>query len=86
MPSRFRFGLLAKAGYAARGVVFLLVAGLALFSGVTGGRPEMKCKRGVMTARKHSVWNRIVSTVDLSGHYDWVDQFQGRSSSILFAG
>lgn len=43
-------------------------------------------KRGVMTARKHSVWSRIVSTVDLSGHYDWVDQFQGRSSSILFAG
>ncbi|THK34075.1 urocanate hydratase, partial [Ensifer sp. MPMI2T] len=41
-------------------------------------------KRGVMTARKHLVWSRIVSTVDLSGHYDWVDQFQGRSSSILF--
>lgn len=42
MPSRFRFDLLAKAGYTARGVVFLLVAGLALFSGVTGGQPEMK--------------------------------------------
>lgn len=42
MPSRFRFDVLAKAGYTARGVVFLLVAGLALFSGVTGGQPEMK--------------------------------------------
>lgn len=43
-------------------------------------------KRGVMTAQKRSVWSRIVSTMDLSGHYDWVDQFHGRSSSILFAG
>lgn len=42
MASRFRFDLLAKAGYTARGVVFILVAGLALFSGVTGGQPEMK--------------------------------------------
>lgn len=31
--------MLAKGGYAARGIVFLLVAGLALFSGVAGGRP-----------------------------------------------
>ncbi|MEK1860259.1 MAG: DUF1206 domain-containing protein, partial [Rhizobium leguminosarum] len=37
-----RFDVLAKGGYAARGVVFLLVAGLALFSGVAGGRPETK--------------------------------------------
>ncbi|NTJ43932.1 DUF1206 domain-containing protein [Agrobacterium larrymoorei] len=42
MPTRFRFELLAKAGYAARGVVFVLIAGLALFSGVSGSTPETK--------------------------------------------
>lgn len=42
MPDNLRFELLAKAGYAARGIVFLLIAGLALFSGVTGGKPETK--------------------------------------------
>lgn len=34
--------MLARFGYAARGVVFLLIAGLALFSSVAGGRPESK--------------------------------------------
>lgn len=42
MSQGFRFDLLAKSGYAARGIVFLLVGGLALFSGFAGGRPEAK--------------------------------------------
>lgn len=42
MPTKPRFEWLAKAGYTARGVVFLLIAGLALFSGVAGGKPETK--------------------------------------------
>jgi len=42
MPKEFRFEILAKCGYAARGVVFLLVAALALFSGFAGGSPETK--------------------------------------------
>ncbi|TWF47526.1 DUF1206 domain-containing protein [Neorhizobium alkalisoli] len=42
MPRTIRFELLAKFGYAARGIVFLLVASLALFSGIAGGRPETK--------------------------------------------
>lgn len=42
MLSGFRFDLLAKSGYAARGIVFLLVGGLALASGVTGSQPETK--------------------------------------------
>ncbi len=37
-----RFELTAKLGYAARGIVFLLVAILALFSGIAGGQPETK--------------------------------------------
>jgi len=42
MPTALRFEMLAKCGYAARGAVFLLVAGLALFSGVAGAQPESK--------------------------------------------
>jgi hypothetical protein len=42
MPANLRFELLAKVGYAARGVVFILVAGLALFSGVAGGKADTK--------------------------------------------
>ncbi len=42
MPSVISFELLAKLGYAARGIVFLLVALLALFSGIAGGQPETK--------------------------------------------
>ncbi len=40
MSSKFEW--LARAGYAARGVVFLLVAALALFSSFGGGRPDTK--------------------------------------------
>ncbi|MBB4349292.1 DUF1206 domain-containing protein [Aliirhizobium cellulosilyticum] len=42
MREVMRFELLAKLGYAARGIVFLLVAALALFSGIAGGQPETK--------------------------------------------
>lgn len=42
MREVMRFEMLAKMGYAARGIVFLLVAALALFSGIAGGQPETK--------------------------------------------
>lgn len=42
MLPELRFEMLAKFGYAARGVVFFLVATLALFSSVGGRRPESK--------------------------------------------
>ena len=42
MPRKLNFELLARAGYAARGIVFLLVAGLALLSGVGGGKADTK--------------------------------------------
>lgn len=42
MPQRSKFELLARSGYVARGVVFLLVAGLALLSGVAGGNADTK--------------------------------------------
>jgi membrane protein YqaA with SNARE-associated domain len=37
-----RFELIARSGYAARGIVFLLVAGLALISSFAAGGPETK--------------------------------------------
>jgi len=39
-PSKFQ--LLARAGYAARAAVFFLVGGLALFSGIAGGKSNTK--------------------------------------------
>lgn len=36
MSTNVHFELLAKLGYAARGIVFILVASLALFSGIAG--------------------------------------------------
>ncbi len=42
MSHHLRFEMLAKSGYVARGVVFLLIAGLALFSGVAGGEADSK--------------------------------------------
>ncbi len=37
-----KFELLARAGYGARGIVFILIAGLALFSGLGGGSTDSK--------------------------------------------
>jgi hypothetical protein len=42
MPQTTRFETLAKSGYVARGVVFLLISGLALFSGVAGENSDSK--------------------------------------------
>lgn len=42
MANGTTFEWLAKSGYAARGVVFLLIAGLALFSGFAGNKPDTK--------------------------------------------
>lgn len=40
MNTRSKFHLMARAGYGARGIVFLLVAGLALFSSFASGTPD----------------------------------------------
>ncbi|MQX91919.1 DUF1206 domain-containing protein [Sinorhizobium meliloti] len=71
MISRFRFDLLAKAGYTARGVVFLLVAGLALFSGVKGGQPEMKSALLTLLGQPFGrVWVGLIG-VGLLGFVAW---------------
>ncbi len=40
MNTQSKFHIMARAGYGARGIVFLLIAGLALFSSFGGGRPD----------------------------------------------
>jgi len=71
MPRTIRFELLAKFGYAARGVVFLLVAALALFSGIAGGKPETK---SAISALLHQPFGRIwvgLIGVGLLGFVAW---------------
>ena len=45
MNTRSKFHLMARAGYGARGVVFLMVAALALFSGFAGAEPDTNSAR-----------------------------------------
>lgn len=42
MNTRSKFHLLARAGYGARGIVFLMIAGLALFSSFAGGEADTR--------------------------------------------
>jgi Domain of Unknown Function (DUF1206) len=42
MNTRSKFHLLARAGYGARGIVFLMIAGLALFSSFAGGGADTR--------------------------------------------
>ncbi|MBY3595412.1 DUF1206 domain-containing protein [Rhizobium bangladeshense] len=71
MPKGFRFDLLAKSGYVARGAVFLLVAGLALFSGVAGGEPETKSALSTLLAQPFGrVWVGLIG-IGLLGFVGW---------------
>lgn len=71
MTKEFRFDVLAKGGYAARGVVFLLVAGLALFSGVEGGRPETKSALSTLLGQPLGrVWVGLIG-LGLLGFVAW---------------
>ncbi|MBB3594125.1 Zn-dependent protease [Rhizobium sp. BK529] len=71
MPREFRFDLLAKSGYVARGIVFLLVAGLALFSGVAGGRPETKSALSTLLEQPFGrIWVGLIG-LGLLGFVAW---------------
>ena len=62
---------LARAGYASRGVVFLLVAGLALFSGFGGGRPETKsAMQSLLQQPFGRVWLGLIA-LGLLGFVAW---------------
>ncbi|MBY5636687.1 DUF1206 domain-containing protein [Rhizobium leguminosarum] len=71
MTKGYRFDLLAKGGYAARGAVFLLVAGLALFSGLAGGRPETKSALSALLGQPLGrVWVGLIG-LGLLGFVAW---------------
>ena len=71
MSSLFRFEMLAKAGYSARGVVFLLIAGLAVFSGAVGGKPESKSALSTLIAQPFGrVWVGLIG-LGLLGFVAW---------------
>jgi hypothetical protein len=56
MNTRSKFHLMARAGYGARGIVFLLIAGLALFSSFAGGTPDTN---SALTALLQQPFGRI---------------------------
>jgi hypothetical protein len=71
MPEGSRFDLVAKSGYAARGVVFLLVAGLAVFSGVAGERPETKSALSALLGQPFGrIWVGLIG-LGLLGFVAW---------------
>ncbi|NEJ73094.1 DUF1206 domain-containing protein [Rhizobium phaseoli] len=71
MSKSLRFDVLAKGGYTARGVVFLLIAGLALFSGVAGGRPETKSALSTLLGQPFGrVWVGLIG-LGLLGFVAW---------------
>ncbi|MGO8535468.1 DUF1206 domain-containing protein [Rhizobium ruizarguesonis] len=71
MIKGFRFDVLAKGGYVARGVVFLLVAGLALLSGLIGGRPETKSALSTLLEQPLGrVWVGLIG-IGLLGFVAW---------------
>lgn len=71
MPKKPRFEWLAKAGYAARGIVFLLIAALALFSGFSGAEPESKSAISTLLEQPFGrVWVALIG-LGLSGFVAW---------------
>jgi hypothetical protein len=71
MPKKPRFEWLAKAGYAARGIVFLLIAALALFSGFSGAEPESKSAISTLLEQPFGrVWVALIG-LGLLGFVAW---------------
>jgi hypothetical protein len=69
--SRSVFQWLARTGYVARGVVFLLVSALALFSGIAGGKPDTKSALDTLLSQPFGrVWISLIG-VGLLGFVVW---------------
>jgi len=66
-----KFDLLARSGYAARGVVFLLVAGLATFSGLGSSKADTKSALHVLLGQPLGrVWLTLIA-LGLLGFVAW---------------
>lgn len=71
MSRKPNFELLARSGYAARGIVFLLVAGLALLSGVRGGKADTKSAVSTLLEQPFGrVWVGLIG-LGLFGFVAW---------------
>ncbi|WP_275788663.1 DUF1206 domain-containing protein [Pararhizobium gei] len=71
MDTGSKFQLMARGGYGARGAVFLLIAGLALFSGIAGGKPETKSALdSVLKQPFGRIWLLLIA-IGLIGFVGW---------------
>lgn len=71
MKTRSKFHLLARAGYGARGVVFLMVAALALFSGFAGAEPDTNSALETLLQQPFGrVWIGLIG-LGLAGFVVW---------------
>lgn len=71
MNTRSKFQWLARAGYGARGIVFLMVAGLALFSSFAGGKADTKSALETILQQPFGrVWIALIG-IGLAGFVAW---------------
>lgn len=71
MNTRSKFHLMARAGYGARGVVFLMVAALALFSGFAGAEPDTNSALETLLQQPFGrVWIGLIG-LGLAGFVVW---------------
>lgn len=71
MSTNTHFELLAKIGYAARGIVFVLVAGLALFSGFADQKADTKSALAALLDQPFGrVWVALIG-IGLLGFVAW---------------
>jgi len=71
MNTRSKFHFLARAGYSARGVVFLLIAALALFSSIAGGRPDTQSALSAVLQQPFGrIWIGLIG-LGLAGFVVW---------------
>jgi hypothetical protein len=71
MNTQSKFNLLARAGYGARGIVFLMVAGLALFSTFAGGKADTKSALTTILQQPFGrVWIALIG-IGLAGFVAW---------------
>jgi hypothetical protein len=71
MNTRSKFHLLARAGYGARGIVFLLIAGLALFSSFAGGGPDTQSAlQAILQQPFGRIWIGLIG-LGLAGFVVW---------------
>jgi len=71
MNTRSKFQMMARAGYSARGIVFLMVAGLALFSSFAGGKADTQSALQVILEQPFGrIWIGLIG-LGLAGFVVW---------------